>query len=144
MFLLDTNVVSELRKSRSGIADPGVSQWASEVPAALMFVSVISIHELEHGVLLAERSDPAKGEVLRRWLTGSVMPAFADRIVSVDATVVVRSAALHVPDPAPFRDALIGATALVYGMVVVTRNVRDFERFAGLEVLNPWRVADPS
>ena len=97
MFLLDTNVVSELRKSRSGIADPGVSRWASEVPAALMFVSVISMHELEHGVLLAERSDPAKGEVL------------------------------------------IGATALVYGMVIVTRNIGDFERFAGLEVLNPWQ-----
>jgi len=138
MFLLDTNVVSELRKAKAGTADRGIIEWANDVPAALMFLSVISLHELEHGVLLAERSDPAKGEVLRTWLDHSVVPAFSDRIVPVDVPVVMRSAALHVPDPAPFRDSLIGATALVHGMTVVTRNVHDFERFADLEVVNPW------
>lgn len=138
MYLLDTNVVSELRKAKSGKAHRGVIDWASEVPAVLMFISVISLHELEHGVLLAERSDPAKGEVLRGWLDSSVVPAFSDRIVPVDASVATRAAALHVPDPTPFRDALIGATALVHGMIMVTRNVHDFERFARLGVVNPW------
>lgn len=138
MFLLDTNVVSELRKVRSGKANAGVSQWASGVPSAQLFVSAISIHELEHGVLLMERSDRDQGAVLRAWLDRSVVPAFTDRVLAVDATVARRAAQLHVPDPAPFRDALIGATALVHGMRLVTRNLKDFTRFPGLDALNPW------
>jgi toxin FitB len=138
MFILDTNVVSELRKARSGKANRGVIDWAESVPAALMFLSAISLQELEHGVLLAERSDPAKGKILRAWLDASVVPAFSERIVPVDSPVAIQAAALHVPDPAPVRDALIGASALVHGMAVVTHNVRDFERFPGLEVIDPW------
>jgi toxin FitB len=138
MYLLDTNVISELRKSRAGSAHPGVVEWADDVPTALMFVSVISIHELEYGVLLAERGDAVKGLMLRTWLDNSVVPAFAHRILDVDLPVARQAAALHVPDPAPFRDALIGATALVHGMILVTRNVRDFDRFDDLEVSDPW------
>ena len=138
MFLVDTNVVSELRKVRSGKAAAAVADWAAELPAARLFISVITLHELEHGVLLAERADPAQGRVLRAWLDESVPAAFADRILPVDEAVARRAAGLHVPAPAPFRDALIGATALVHGMTVATRNVRDFERFAGLVVIDPW------
>jgi toxin FitB len=138
MFLLDTNVVSELRKVRSGKAAAAVADWAAELPAARLFISVITVHELEHGVLLAERADPPQGRVLRAWLDESVPAAFAERILPVDEAVARRAAGLHVPDPAPFRDALIGATALVHGMTVATRNVRDFERFAGLVVIDPW------
>jgi predicted nucleic acid-binding protein len=138
MFLLDTNVVSELRKAKAGKADRHVVDWTDHVPAALLFLSVVSLQELEHGVMLAEHIDPRKGEVLRSWLDGSVLPAFAERIVPVDVPVARRAAALHVPDPAPIRDALIGATALVRGMAVVTRNVPDFARFPDLEVVNPW------
>lgn len=139
MFVLDTNVVSELRKVRSGKANAGVGEWASDVPSGQMFASVITIHELEHGVLLAERADPHQGAILRRWLDESVTAAFADRVVSIDSAVAKRAAALHVPDPTPIRDAFIGATALVHHMTVVTRNVKDFERFADLAVLNPWQ-----
>ena len=138
MYLLDTNVVSELRKAPAGRANSGVVRWASSVPSAAMFLSVISAHELELGVLLAERSDPAKGRVLRAWLDDTVLPAFEGRILPVDHAVVVHSATLHVPDPAPYRDAFIGATAQVHAMTVVTRNAADFERFAGTAVLNPW------
>jgi len=138
MFVLDTNVVSELRKVRSGKANRGVAEWAGDVPSAELFVSAITIHELEHGVLLMERADPAQGAVLREWLDRSVTAAFADRVLSVGERVARRAASLHVPDPAPFRDALIGATALVHGMTVVTRDVKDFDRFAGLQVMNPW------
>jgi toxin FitB len=138
MFLLDTNVISELRKSKSGTANAGVTDWAVGLPVHLIFMSVISLHELEQGVLLAERKDPAKGALLREWLTDSVCPGFADRTIAVTGPIAVRAAALHVPDPAPFRDALIGATAIHHGMTVVTRNVRDFERFTELEVVNPW------
>ena len=138
MFVLDANMVSELRKVRSGKANAGVGEWVAAVPSAQLFVSVITIHELEHGVLLAERSDPEQGAVLRAWLDRSVAAAFAERMLPVDETVARRAAAFHVPDPAPFRDALIGASALVHQMAVVTRNVKDFERFAGLEGVNPW------
>lgn len=138
MFVLDTNVVSELRKVRSNKAAPGVAEWAAGVSSAEMFMSAITTHELEHGVLLMERSDPAQGAVLRSWLDDSVAVAFEDRVLAVDEDVARRAAALHVPDPAPFRDALIGATALVHHMTVVTRNVSDFENFDGLEILNPW------
>jgi predicted nucleic acid-binding protein len=104
-----------------------------------MFLSAITIHELEHGVLLAERSDPQQGAILRRWLDDSVASAFADRVLPVDEPVARRAAAFHVPDPAPFRDALIAGTALVHRMAVVTRNAKDFDRFDDLTVVNPWR-----
>ncbi len=138
MYLLDTNVVSELRKVRAGKADRGVAAWATSTPAAQLFISAITLHELEHGVLLAERSDPRKGALLRVWLDTSVLATFAERVLPVDEAVARRAARLHVPDPAPFRDALIGATALEHHLTVVTRNTKDFERFTDLDILNPW------
>jgi toxin FitB len=138
MFVLDTNVVSELRKVRSGKANPGVAAWAEHVPSAELFISVITIHELEHGVLLMERSDPDQEALLRAWLDQSVAAAFKSRVLVVDERVARRAAALHEPNPAPFRDALIGATALVHDMTVVTRDLKDFQRFDDLDVINPW------
>lgn len=137
MFLLDTNVVSELRKIRSGKADRHVAAWADSVEASDLYLSAIVVHELEIGVLLAERRDPSQGALLRAWLNGHVLPAFSGRILSVDTAVAQRSARLHVPAPRPVRDGLIAATALVHGMTVVTRNVVDFES-TGVSILNPW------
>ena len=137
MFLLDTNVVSELRKIRLGKADGHVAQWADGVDASDLYLSVITIQELEIGVLLAERRDPSQGAVFRTWLNAHVLPAFSGRILVVDTAVALRSARLHVPDPRSVRDALIAATALVHGMTVVTRNVADFEP-TGVAILNPW------
>lgn len=138
MFLLDTNVVSELRKVRSGKADHNVARWADSVDAATMFVSVITIQELEIGTLLAERKDAHKGALLRAWLNQHVMPAFAGRILPVDTAVAQRSATLHIPEPRPLCDALIAATALVHGLSVVTRNVLEFEP-VGVALINPWQ-----
>ncbi|MEN9537806.1 MAG: hypothetical protein RLZZ126_41 [Pseudomonadota bacterium] len=136
-YLLDTNVVSELRKIRHGKADRRVAQWADSVDAGDLFISVITLQEIEIGVLLAERRDAKQGAVLRHWLTRQVLPAFEGRVLAVDAAVAQRSAHLHVPDPRPVRDGLIAATALVHGMTVVTRSVADFEP-TGVQVLNPW------
>ena len=137
MYVLDTNVLSELRKIRSGKADVRVADWADSVDAGDLYLSVITIQELEIGVLLAERRDPLQGAVLRAWLNGHVLPAFTGRILAVDTVVAQRSARLHVPDPRLVRDGLIAATALVHGMVVATRNVADFEPM-GVSALNPW------
>jgi len=140
MYLLDTNVLSELRKIRLGKADARVAAWADRVDAADLYLSVISVQELEIGVLLAERRDAAQGATLRAWLNGQVLPAFSGRILAIDSAVALRSARLHVPDPRPVRDGLIAATALVHGLVVVTRNLADFEP-TGAQTLNPWAAA---
>jgi hypothetical protein len=137
MYLLDTNVVSELRKVRLGRADPGVARWADSVNASNLYLSVVTVQELEMGVLQLLRRDPVQGAVLRTWLDMQVVPAFGQRILPVDLAVAQRSAALHVPNPRPVRDGLIAATALVHSMTVVTRNVVDF-RPCGVPVLNPW------
>jgi len=138
MYLLDTNVVSELRKARAGKADPNVVRWADSVNAGELYLSAISVQELEIGVLLVERRDSIQGAMLRTWLNDHVLPAFAERILPVDTMVALRSARMHAPDPQPVRDGLIAATALVHGMTIVTRNVDDFIS-TGVMVLNPWR-----
>jgi len=137
MYLLDTNVVSELRKIRLGRADSHVAAWADSIDAADLYLSAITVQELEIGVLLAERRDPQQGAIFRAWLNDHVLPAFAGRVLAIDIAVAQRSARLHVPDPRPIRDALIAATALVHRMTVVTRNVADFES-TGVPTLNPW------
>ena len=138
MYLLDTNVVSELRKVRTGKADARVTAWAQVTPASEMFLSAISVLELELGLLLVERRDRAQAALLRVWLDQHVLPAFDGRILPVDTAVARHCAKLHVPDPRAERDALIAATALVHGLTVVTRNVSDFEA-TNVGLLNPWR-----
>ena len=137
MFVLDTNVVSELRKVRFGKADANVAAWAQGVDAAALFVSAITILELELGVLLIERKDAVQGAMLRAWLDLQVLPEFAGRTLPVDGAVAQRCARLHVPDKRGERDALIAATALVHGMTLVTRNIADFKA-TGVTLLNPW------
>jgi predicted nucleic acid-binding protein len=137
MYLLDTNVLSELRKVQIGKANPGVAAWAVAVAANDLFVSVITLEEIEIGILLAERRDPPKGAVFRHWMNQQVLPTFAGRILSVDTAIALRCAQLHVPDVRPERDALIAATALVHGLIVVTRNTADFGT-TGARLLNPW------
>ncbi len=137
MFILDTNVISELRKAKSGKADSKVMAWAAAMNADLLFLSAITILELEMGVLQVERKDPLQGNLLRSWLDNQVLTAFDGKILVVDAAVAQRCARLHVPDRSSERDALIAATALVHGMTIVTRNVSDFET-SGVDLINPW------
>lgn len=137
MFVLDTNVVSELRKAKSGLADKNVTRWAGNVSPSTLFISAITVLELEQGILLLERRDAAQGKLLRNWLDGHVLAAFDGRILPIDTPVARQCAGLHVPDPCAERDALIAATAIVHAMTVVTRNVRDFAT-TGVALLNPW------
>ncbi len=139
MFLLDTNVLSELRKAGDRKADTNVVAWLSSVDAATLYLSAISLMEIELGILRAERRDATQGARLRTWMTHHVLPEFLDRILPVDAAVAFRCASLHVPDPRAERDALIAATALVHSMTVVTRDLADFES-TGVPLSNPWEV----
>ncbi len=137
MFLLDTNVISELRKAAAGKADAQVMRWVSSVTSDMLHVSVITLEELEIGALRMERRDAVQGRLLRCWLDEHVMPAFAERTLVLDLPVAQRSAVLQVLDPRPIRDAYIAATAWVHGLTVVSRNVTDFSA-CGVSVLNPW------
>jgi predicted nucleic acid-binding protein len=137
MFLLDTNVVSELRLPER--ADANVRAWASNTPAELYAISVVTVLELERGVLLVERRDAMQGAILRRWLEHEILTPLATRILAIDAAIARQCASLHVPDPRPERDALIAATALTHRLTVVTRNTVDFEPM-GVALLNPWLV----
>ena len=137
MYLLDTNVVSELRKAPTGKADPNVIKWASNTHPEMLYLSVITVLELEMGILLMERRDQHQGSLLRRWLEHQVLPAFDGRILSVDTAVARKCTELHVPDRRAERDAMIAATALIHRMKVVTRNVADFDQSA-IEIVNPW------
>lgn len=140
MFVLDTNVVSELRKVRLGKADTNLTAWTQTVDAANLFVSAVTIMELELGILSIERKDAAQGALLRSWLEQHVLPEFSGRTLPVDTAVAQRCARLHVPDRRGERDALIAATALVHGMTVVTRNITDFKP-TGVSLINPWEVS---
>ena len=143
MYLLDTNVVSEMRKAfnpqqRGARINPGVKAWIESVPWSRLYLSVIVILELEIGFQLIDRHDPFQAAILRSWVRDNVVHEFDGRILPVDVAVAQRCAMLHVPNPAPSRDAFIAATALVHGMTVVTRNVRDFQP-TGVQLLNPWQ-----
>lgn len=139
MFLLDTNVISELRKVGDGKADANVVAWLSSVDATTLYLSAVTLMEIELGILRIERRDPPQGAKLRAWMDHHVLPEFEDRTLPVDTAVALRCAPLHVPDPRPERDAFIAATALAHGMTVVTRNLADFAP-TGVPLLNPWEV----
>ncbi len=137
MFLLDTNVVSELRKAPAGKADVNVVKWSSSVSSSSLYVSVITLMELQTGILLKERKDPDQGQLLHVWFNTKVLSAFESRVIPVDIEVALKCAALHVPSRRPDRDTFIAASAMVHGMTVVTRNVKDFHGTKA-EILNPW------
>lgn len=137
MYLLDTNVLLELRKRRSGKIDAAVEAWAASVDQADLYLSVITVMEVELGMALVERRDAQQANVLRLWLHEKVMPAFAGRILGIDATIALRYARLHVSGTKSGRDAWIAATGLVHDMAIVTRNAVDFASI-GVTLLDPW------
>jgi len=134
LYLLDTNVVSEMHKSPAR-RNAGVAAWAGGLAPADAMVSAITVSELATWVARTERKDAAQGELLRRWFNEAILGAA--RILPVDAPVGVVAGELHVPDPRSYRDAFIASTALVHGLTVVTRNTSDFEP-TGAQLLNPF------
>ena len=136
MYLLDTNVLSELRTGKPQ-PDAQVLAWAADVPLGAQYVSVVTWMEIDIGILRLQRRDAAQAQALQAWFS-QVRSLFAGRTLPVDEAVVQRCAQLHVPNPAPPHDALIAATALAHGLTLVTRNVRDFAGM-GVKLINPWQ-----
>lgn len=137
MYLLDTNVISEIRKAGSNKADIKVIEWAKDKPTSSLFISSITILEIEMGILQLERKDPKQAAVYRTWLNSHVLKAFSDRILSFDTSIALKCAQLHVPNPKSERDAMIASTAIVHGLSLVSRNVKDFKHIK-IELINPW------
>lgn len=135
MLLLDTNVVSELRKAS---CDTNVRTWMVEQATDTLYISAITVLEIQRGIgLAAQRGDTAQAAVFTRWLESQVLPAFNGRILPIDHVVARKAAQLPWPDPRDYRDAFIAATGLVHGASVVTRNTKHFET-CGVPLLNPW------
>lgn len=139
MYLLDTNVLSELRKLTSKNCHPNVKAWVATRKPSQLFTSVICLFEVERGILQVARKDAAQAKRLRDWHDLHLIPGFDDRILPVTQAIASQCAALHVPDPKPEMDALIAATARVHGLTLVTRNMRDFEPM-GVRCVNPWAL----
>ena len=135
MFLLDTNIPSELRRPNK--ADRHVLTWSQRVDEKDCYLSVASITEIEIGMLLIERRDPVQGNILRHWLEYEVLLRFSDRLLPITVSIARRMAAFQVLDKRSYHDSYIAATALEHGFTVVTRNLRDFEPL-GVRLLNPW------
>jgi predicted nucleic acid-binding protein len=138
MYLLDTNVISELRAGKPQ-ASPAVRAWASLNSCSRFYICAITVWEQELGVLRLERRTPPQGSALRAWWNATRKAfALAGGILPFDEKAGQLCAQLHVPDPMSMRDSMIAATALAHGLAVVTRNVRDFENVAALQIINPW------
>lgn len=135
MYLLDTDVISDLRR-RDRIAHHAL-RWLDTIPESELFISAVTLFEIQRGALRRRRRDEAQGALFIDWISRLVIPSFSGRTLVFDADIALICAALHVPDPRPERDAMIAATALHHGMIVVTRNVRDFVPM-GVPVINPW------
>lgn len=137
MYLLDTSVLSELRKLGDGRADANVTTWLADRDANSFFISVNTLMELEIGILRVERRDIRQASILRQWVDGIVRPEFTARTLPIDEAIALRCARLHIPGPRSDRDVLIAATALHHGMAIVTQNVANFTATEA-PLINPW------
>ncbi len=137
-YLLDTNVLSEVRRPRG---DEGVKRWVSSTPADDLYLSVLVVGEIRRGVERLMRRDPVQAEAYEDWL-GTVLRYYADRILPVDVQAAEEWGRMSVPDPVPIVDGLMAATAKVRGMTFVTRNTADVER-TGVVLLDPFSGSDP-
>lgn len=137
MYLLDTNVISEMRKIKQGKADKNVVQWLQSTDPNLLYTSIIVLMEVERGILLKRRKDKIQAEHLQFWLDNIIRPAFQNRIKLLSDKTANICATLHVPNPKQENDAWIGATAIEHNFIVVTRNIDDFKEM-NVQIINPF------
>lgn len=140
MYLLDTNVVSELRKMANGKIDPNVRAWFSDVHPSETWISVVTLSEIQTGILNVARKDDAQAQLLKLWFENKVLPVYQERVLPIDTAVALLAAHLHIPNKRDINDAYIAATAKTHDLTLVTRNIKDFQH-AGLKLLNPFQAA---
>ncbi|MBN6067169.1 type II toxin-antitoxin system VapC family toxin [Aggregatibacter actinomycetemcomitans] len=137
MYLLDTNIVSELRKLEKGRADPNVTKWFQQVDLQQAYLSVITLFEIKIGILQLIRHDAQQATILQNWFTNTLLPNFENRILPLDQNVALACAELHIPDKKPLNGSYLAATAKVHHLKMVTRNLKDFQH-SGVEIINPF------
>lgn len=137
MYLLDTNVISEIRRLKQGKCHPNVANWVNCTSSELMYTNTIVLMELERGVLAIERKDKIQGQNLRNWMDNQVKPSFAGKILTIGEKTAEICAKLHIPDHAPENDAWIASSAIEHRLILVTRNVIDFKK-TGVQLFNPF------
>lgn len=133
-YLVDTNVISELRKGQR--CDPGVASWFAEVSSSEIYLSVLTVGEIRKGIENIRRRDPRTAEILEAWLR-ELVASHSERILPIDEVITEQWGRFNVPDPLSVLDSLLAATASVHGLTLVTRNVKDVER-TGVACLNPF------
>jgi predicted nucleic acid-binding protein len=136
-FLLDTNVISEIRKRER--AHPNVVRWVQQTPVTQIGTSVIVLAEIRRGIELKRRRDVEQGRALDRWYS-QMRSRLGDRVLAIDEPIADAWARLSVPHPVALIDGLLAATCMVHGLILVTRNVADVAR-TGVEVVDPWMEA---
>jgi toxin FitB len=137
MFVLDTNVISELRYGKPN-QSAAVRAWATAQPSSSFYLSAITLLELEMGIQALERKTPPQGSALRTWLN-SVRLGFSGRILAFTENTAPICASLHIPNPRSDHDSMIAATAIEHGFTVVTRNEVDYVQ-TGVNIINPWNA----
>ncbi|MDO4879297.1 MAG: type II toxin-antitoxin system VapC family toxin [Neisseria sp.] len=137
MYLLDTNIISEMRKIAKGKGNSNVAAWLERTDQTGLYTSAVVIMELERGVLGMERKDPIQGAALRAWKTAVTERFFKGRILPIDAATAEICARLHIPDRSPENDVWIAATAKQHGLILATRNVKDMEQ-TGVKLFDPF------
>lgn len=139
MYLLDTNVISEIRKIRNGKANQGVAEWFFTTPLDELFLNDIVLLEVKQGALLARHNnDLIKAQMLDDWADNQLPKQFGERILPISRHICLIASTLHIPNPRDRHDALIGVTALAHNLILVSRNQKDFKNIDGLKFFNPF------
>ena len=138
MYLLDTNIISEFRKLHQNTCSEQFKAWVNTVDLNFCYLSVLTIYEIEQGILRKERTDQVQGKILRTWFEQKIQPEFHQRILEINHHIALKTAQLHVPNPASLTDSFIGATALEHNYTIITRNTKDFQSF-GVKLFNPFQ-----
>ena len=139
MYLLDTETAAELRKASMRRGDQSLRDWAGSVDVKDVYLSAITLQELEMGVRLSERDDPKRGAVLRDWMSRQVLHHLSARVLPINTAIALKAAELHGQRARTLSHAFIAATASVQGLSVVTRKVASFSDM-GVSIVNPWQA----
>ena len=137
MYLLDTNVISETRKIKSGKVNQGVLRWLNDKPTALLYTCEIVMMEIQRGILLIQRKDPVQAEYLQRWFDKTIIPRFENRVLTINKRATQLCASFHVPNPRHENDTWIASIAKANELILVTRNIKDFQDLP-IKVINPF------